>query len=50
MDLEEDDVIEWCASQFARYKCPTKVDVIDEIPRGLGGKILRRALVDPDDA
>jgi len=48
--LEEDDVIEWCARQLARYKCPTKVDVIDEIPRGLGGKILRRVLADPDAA
>ena len=42
--LEEDDLIEWCATELARYKCPTKVDVVDEIPRGLGGKILRREL------
>ena len=46
--LEEDDLIGWCATELARYKCPTKVDVIDEIPRGLGGEIMRRALVDPD--
>ncbi len=42
--LEEDDLIEWCATELARYKCPTKVDVVDEIPRGLGGKIIRREL------
>lgn len=42
--VEEDDLIEWCATELARYKCPTKVDVVDEIPRGLGGKVLRREL------
>ncbi len=42
--VEEDDLIEWCATELARYKCPTKVDVVDEIPHGLGGKILRREL------
>ena len=46
-ELEEDDLIDWCASELARYKCPTKVDQIDEIPRGLGGKIQRRELLGP---
>ena len=41
--LEEDDLIEWCATELARYKCPTKIDLVDEIP-GLGGKIIRREL------
>ncbi len=44
--LEEDDLIEWCATELARYKCPTKIDIVDEIPRGLGGKILRRELTE----
>lgn len=43
-DVEEDELIEWCATELARYKCPTKVDVVDEIPRGMGGKTLRREL------
>ncbi len=42
--VEEDDLIEWCATELARYKCPTKVDVVDEIPRGIGGKLIRREL------
>ena len=42
--VEEDELIEWCATELARYKCPTKIDVVDEIPRGLGGKVLRREL------
>lgn len=42
--LEEDQVIEFCAGRLARYKCPTKVTFVPELPHGLGGKLLRRAL------
>ena len=42
--LEEDSLIEFCADRLARYKCPEKVMFVDELPTGLGGKILRRAL------
>ena len=42
--LEEDQVIEFCAGRLARYKCPTKVTFVDELPHGMGGKLLRRAL------
>jgi long-chain acyl-CoA synthetase len=41
---EEDDLIDWCAESLARYKCPTKVMFVDELPQGLAGKVLRRAL------
>jgi long-chain acyl-CoA synthetase len=42
--VEEDELIEWSATRLARYKCPTKIDMVDEIPRGMVGKILRRTL------
>ena len=42
--LEEDEVIEFCAGRLARYKCPTKITFVEELPHGLGGKLLRRAL------
>jgi long-chain acyl-CoA synthetase len=42
--VEEDDVIQFCESHLARYKCPQKVVFVDEIPQGLGGKVLRREL------
>ncbi|HUF32877.1 MAG TPA: AMP-binding protein [Acidimicrobiales bacterium] len=42
--LDEDEVIEHCAHRLSRYKCPTKVMFVDEIPQGLGGKVLRREL------
>jgi long-chain acyl-CoA synthetase len=41
---EEDDLILWCTERLARYKCPTKVMFVDELPQGLAGKVLRRAL------
>jgi long-chain acyl-CoA synthetase len=42
--LEEDQVIEFCAGRLARYKCPTKVTFVSELPIGVGGKLLRRQL------
>jgi long-chain acyl-CoA synthetase len=42
--VEEDAVIEFCAARLARYKCPTKVTFVDQLPHGATGKLLRRAL------
>ncbi len=42
--VEEDDIVRFCASRLARYKCPEKIWFVDEVPQGLGGKVLRRAL------
>jgi long-chain acyl-CoA synthetase len=42
--LDVEEVIAHCAASLARYKCPTRVEFVEEIPRGLGGKALRRAL------
>lgn len=44
MSIEEDDVIDFCAQRLAHYKCPNKVWFVDDIPRGLGGKVIRRLL------
>jgi long-chain acyl-CoA synthetase len=43
--LDEDQLIEWCGDRLARYKCPTKVLFVDELPRNVSGKLIRRALV-----
>jgi long-chain acyl-CoA synthetase len=43
--IEEDELIEWCEGRVARYKCPSKIMFVPELPRGAGGKVLRRALV-----
>lgn len=42
--IEEDDVIAFAHQHLARYKCPTKIQFLDALPEGLGGKILRRQL------
>jgi long-chain acyl-CoA synthetase len=34
----------FCASALARYKCPARVEILDELPHTLAGKLLRRAL------
>jgi long-chain acyl-CoA synthetase len=41
---EEEAIIEHCRRSLARYKCPSKVMFVDELPKGWGGKVLRRAL------
>jgi long-chain acyl-CoA synthetase len=43
--VDEESLISWCTDHLARYKCPTKVLFVDELPRNAGGKLLRRELV-----
>jgi long-chain acyl-CoA synthetase len=33
-----------CARSLARYKCPTRVAIVDALPRSFAGKVLRREL------
>jgi len=43
--LDEEEIIRFCESRLARYKCPQAVEVVDELPRGGAvGKLRRRAL------
>jgi long-chain acyl-CoA synthetase len=35
-----------CARALARYKCPTRYQFVDDLPRNPAGKLLRRALPD----
>ena len=41
---DEEAIIDHCRRSLARYKCPTKVMFVDELPKGWGGKVLRRVL------
>lgn len=43
--LDEDELIAYCNSELARYKCPSKIMFVDELPRNVSGKLLRRSLV-----
>jgi long-chain acyl-CoA synthetase len=40
----EDTLVSWCLDHLARYKCPSKILFVDELPRNLSGKLLRRSL------
>jgi long-chain acyl-CoA synthetase len=42
--VDEDALIDHCHDHVARYKCPNKVLIVDELPRNTFGKLLRRAL------
>jgi len=41
----EDTLFSWCLDNLARYKCPAKILFVDELPRNISGKLLRRDLV-----
>ncbi|MCU0237973.1 MAG: long-chain fatty acid--CoA ligase [Pyrinomonadaceae bacterium] len=42
--ITEDEMINWCKTQFAAYKYPRYVEFRSELPVGGTGKILKRAL------
>ena len=41
----EDTLVSWCLDHLARYKCPSKILFVDELPRNVSGKLLRRSLL-----
>ena len=43
-ELSAEDVISYCQQHLAAYKYPRVVDIIEELPKGSTGKILKRAL------
>jgi long-chain acyl-CoA synthetase len=45
-NVTEQDVIEFCRSRLAKFKVPKKVEFVDELPKTLIGKVLRRKLRD----
>jgi long-chain acyl-CoA synthetase len=46
-DPSEEEIIEYARTRIARYKCPTSVDRVTEIPRNPSGKILKTELRKP---
>jgi len=44
VSADEDDIIAFCMDRLARYKCPSKIMFVPELPHNLSGKLLRRAL------
>jgi acyl-CoA synthetase (AMP-forming)/AMP-acid ligase II len=45
--VDPDALIAYCREHLAAYKCPKTVDVVDELPRNLTGKVLKKQLREP---
>lgn len=43
-ELTEADLLDYCAEHLAKYKIPSSVAFLEELPKNTTGKILRRAL------
>jgi long-chain acyl-CoA synthetase len=44
MSAKEEDIINFCKTLIASYKCPKSIDFLDAIPKSGAGKILKREL------
>jgi acyl-CoA synthetase (AMP-forming)/AMP-acid ligase II len=42
--IDADDVIAFARERLANYKAPRQVELVDALPRNLGGKVLKNAL------
>ena len=42
--IDENALIDYASRHLARYKCPSIITFVDELPHGLIGKVLRRRL------
>ncbi len=42
--VDADELIDFAGQHLARYKCPSSVTFVDELPHTVTGKVLRRAL------
>jgi long-chain acyl-CoA synthetase len=43
-DSAEGEILEFCSAKLAKYKVPRKVEFVQELPKTLVGKVLRRKL------
>ncbi len=46
VEATSDEIIAYCKERVAAYKYPRVVEIIDELPKGATGKILKRALTE----
>ncbi|HVG17729.1 MAG TPA: long-chain fatty acid--CoA ligase [Blastocatellia bacterium] len=43
-EATEAEIIEFCRARLADFKCPKKIEFLDDIPKGPTGKLLKREL------
>lgn len=44
--LAEDELLTWCKTQMAAYKCPKSIRIVDALPRSPTGKVLWKDIQD----
>jgi long-chain acyl-CoA synthetase len=49
-ETSPDELIAFCKERMAAYKYPRQVELVDEVPKTVTGKILRRELRDAEKA
>jgi long-chain acyl-CoA synthetase len=42
--LGPDALIEFAAGRLARFKCPTTIEMVDELPHSIAGKVAKGRL------
>lgn len=48
--ITHQQIIDYCATQLAKYKVPMEVEFIDELPRNASGKVLKHTLCSTEGA
>ena len=43
-NVNSNDLINWCKDYITYYKCPKTIEIIEEIPKSMVGKVQRREL------
>ncbi|MFX1312902.1 MAG: AMP-binding protein [Promethearchaeota archaeon] len=46
--ITEEELIAWAEQNMTKWKCPARIEFIDEVPKNIMGKIQRRALQEAD--
>jgi long-chain acyl-CoA synthetase len=43
-EVTEDDLKQYCFERMAKYKCPKSIQLMEHLPKGPTGKLLKREL------
>jgi acyl-CoA synthetase (AMP-forming)/AMP-acid ligase II len=47
MSATPDELIDFARTRLARYKCPSSIEFVGELPRNASGKVLKKDLRAP---
>jgi fatty-acyl-CoA synthase len=46
-ELDQEEIIQFCASRISGYKKPKRVEFMDELPKNASGKVMKNVLKEP---